>query len=58
MSDNLAHLMADKNWGYIWPCYALALITFVGLAVRAILQLRQWETRARDISPAPAAGKD
>jgi hypothetical protein len=58
MSDNLAHLMADKNWGYIWPCYALAVITFGGLAVRAIVQLRQWEKRAQDLTPAPVTRKD
>ena len=49
MMDALSHLMADKNWNYIWPCYALAVVTFAGLGVRAILQLRQWEQRARAI---------
>jgi hypothetical protein len=58
MSESLAHLMADKNWGYIWPCYALAVVTFGGLAVRAVLQLRQWEKRSLDSAPAPGAPKD
>ena len=47
MSDALAHLMADKNWGYIWPCYALAVVTFALLGVRAVLLLRRWEAQAR-----------
>lgn len=48
MSDALAHLMADRHWPYIWPCYALAFVTFAGLSVRAWLQLRYWSKRAKD----------
>lgn len=48
MTEALTHLMADKNWGYIWPCYALAVATFAGLGVRAALLLQTWEQRARD----------
>lgn len=48
MSAALAHLMADKNWPYIWPCYALAVLTFTGLAIRAVVHLRKWEKAARD----------
>ena len=47
MSDALAHLMADRNWGYIWPCYALAVTVFALLAVRAFTRLRRWEQRAK-----------
>ena len=49
MSDALTHLTADKNWGYIWPCYALAVATFAVLGVRAVLLLRRWEQRATDV---------
>lgn len=49
MSDALTHLMADKNWGYIWPCYALAAVTFTLLGMRAVLLLRRWEQRAKDV---------
>jgi hypothetical protein len=48
MSEALAHLMADKNWSYIWPCYALAVLTFAGLALRAVLLLRKWARAAKD----------
>ena len=48
MSAALAQLIADKNWGYIWPCYALLIATFALLAARAIMRLRHWERRARD----------
>ena len=47
MSEALAHLMADRNWGYIWPCYALAVTTFTLLAVCAFTRLRRWEQRAK-----------
>ncbi len=47
--DSLAHLMADKNWGYIWPCYALAVATFALLGLRAVLLLRRWEARAKGV---------
>lgn len=47
MSTALAHLMADKNWGYIWPCYALAVTVFTVLGVRAFVELRRWEQRAK-----------
>ncbi len=46
--ESLTHLMADKNWGYIWPCYALAVVTFTLLGVRALLLLRRWEALAKD----------
>jgi heme exporter protein D len=46
--NELAHLMADKHWPYIWPCYALAVVTFVALAVRALMLLRKWERAAKE----------
>lgn len=46
--SELAALMADRHWPYIWPCYALAIVTFIVLAARAALVLRHWEKRARD----------
>jgi TRAP-type C4-dicarboxylate transport system permease small subunit len=48
MSEALAQLMASKQWPFIWPCYALAVATFAGLALRAVAQLRHWEKAARD----------
>ncbi|MDX2235804.1 MAG: heme exporter protein CcmD [Hyphomonadaceae bacterium] len=48
MIEALTHLMADRHWPYIWPCYALAVATFVALAVRAALNLRKWEKAARE----------
>lgn len=48
MNEALAQLMADKHWPYIWPCYALAVATFVGLALRAVLALRKWEKAAKE----------
>lgn len=48
MIDALTTLMADRHWPYIWPCYALAVATFAGLAARAALQLRHWKDKARE----------
>jgi len=48
MIDALTQLMATKYWPYVWPCYALGVITFGGLAARAILDLQHWKKRARD----------
>jgi Heme exporter protein D (CcmD) len=46
MMEALATLMASKHWVYVWPCYALAIATFGGLAVRAVLKLAHWKKRA------------
>lgn len=46
MSEALQTLMASEHWPYVWPCYALAFVTFIGLGMRAALQLRQWKARA------------
>jgi len=46
MIEQLHTLMASKYWAYVWPCYALALLTFGGLAVRAALVLAHWKKRA------------
>ncbi len=48
MTEALTQLMADKNWPYIWPCYALAVGTFAVLGVRAVLALRKWEKAAKE----------
>ena len=52
MMDALSHLMADRHWPYIWPCYALAVLVFGGLAARAVLRLRHWAKRARELDAA------
>ena len=48
MIEALHTLMASAYWPYVWPCYALGLVTFVGLAARAAGQLRYWKKRAAD----------
>lgn len=47
MSETLTQLMASDHWPYIWPCYTLAGLVFVGLTVRAVARLRHWKARAR-----------
>lgn len=46
MIENLHTLMASKHWVYVWPCYALALVTFGGLTIRAVATLAHWKKRA------------
>lgn len=46
MIEQLHTLMASKHWAYVWPCYALALLAFGGLTVRAVLTLAYWKKRA------------
>lgn len=48
MTEAFAELTASRHWPYIWPCYALAVAMFAGLAVRAAQQLSKWEKAARD----------
>lgn len=48
MNEVLTQLIASKHWPYVWPCYVLAVLTFGGLAARAILELQHWKKRARD----------
>jgi uncharacterized membrane protein len=46
MSEALTQLMASDHWPYVWPCYVLAVLTFVGLALRALVDLAHWKRRA------------
>lgn len=57
MTEALARLMASDHWPYVWPCYVLAVLTFVGLTVRTLLDLAYWKKRAEkdDRKDDPAA---
>jgi hypothetical protein len=46
MSEALTRLIASDHWPYVWPCYVLAALTFVGLTVRALADLAYWKKRA------------
>ena len=56
MIEALNTLMATDHWPYIWPCYLLAVLTFAGLAVKAIADLRHWKKRALRDAPRDDAG--
>ena len=48
MTASLTEMMASAHWPYIWPCYALAIVVFAGLAIRATAKLEYWKKRADD----------
>jgi hypothetical protein len=47
MSETFKTLIADPHWGYVWPCYALAGLTFLALSWRAIANLNKWRQAAQ-----------
>lgn len=46
MSEAIAALTAHPDFGYVWPCYALAAIALGGLTWRARRNLLRWKARA------------
>jgi heme exporter protein D len=46
-------LIADWRFAYIWPCYALAVLAMLGLAVRAYLNLKRAADAAKAVEQKP-----
>jgi heme exporter protein CcmD len=50
-------MITDPLWQYIWPCYALAAICLIALAVRSYRRAAHWARRAREAQAKEAAAK-
>ncbi|MEZ5995905.1 MAG: hypothetical protein R3C25_09120 [Hyphomonadaceae bacterium] len=41
--------MIEGGWSFIWAAYAVALCALTALSAAALVRLRHWARRARDL---------